>query len=300
MKMAKAKKGLPTWLSWVVRIVVYGFALLILLLFAYFYVNNHLAGNVEKCESETHARTNMKISALKNIQNLLACIERENNFVENWVLHDTFNTLRALPNAPCNFVGVWESEQPQCRYTITLQENGEFKATPIACNISMSAYSGTWGVYENKMAWLDSRNFRWPVDINGIEAVEKNSFSLIEMNGARTQFTRLEAPSAATGCVKPVALPPSVTTVGNEEVKPALVEVPVVVAQSVVASKPAPVVVNEPIKPEVTQVVAPVVSVVTTSSVKKRLHTRRKQTDLRYCLERSSNYEIAKCATEPD
>jgi hypothetical protein len=165
----------PKWLSVTFKVL----GVLIILVLGYFYVMNDLANHIETCEAETGIRKNKKIPALKNTQALMACVERENWFLENWLMRDAIETVHALPNAPCKYVGVWESTRPQCKYKVTLKESGEYTGTPIACNISSSNYTGTWGVHENRMVWLDNIDYRWPLDINSIEAESRDAFVLI-------------------------------------------------------------------------------------------------------------------------
>jgi len=298
----KFLNGVPKWLGWIFKAVIYGLALLVILILLFFWAGKRLADNVETCEAQSGIRNNNQKSVLQNTQAFVACMQKENGMLENWIMRDTSATIAGLPNAPCKYVGVWESVRPQCRYTITLMENGIFKAAPIACNLSMSAYSGTWGVYENKMAWLDSRDFRWPIDINPIVAEEANSFALIEVNGTRTQFNRIEQPSPATGCVKPAAASAAKQSpVAQSPAAPA----PAAIALPAAASAPvvAPVVPAPAVAAVVPgAVMVEAVPVVTTvkhgPAGKKARHPRRGPTDLRYCLELSGNYEIAKCATK--
>lgn len=291
----KFTEGIPKWIGWIFKAIIYGLALIILLTLVFFYAGSQLAGNVEKCESETGIRKNTKNSALKNTQALAACLEKENGILENWLLRDTIKTVQALPNAPCQYVGVWESVRPQCRYTITLKENSEFTATPIMCNISMSTYSGIWGAHENKMAWLDSREYRWPIDINTIEAEDKNSFSLIEVNGTHTAFTRIEEPSPATGCAKPATASLAVAASAVAVAQPVIASAPVVVSAVAAASIVTAI---EPIKPVEVVATAALEPGKAEHTIKKARHSRRNPADLRYCLELFGNYEIAKCATE--
>ncbi len=291
----KFTEGIPKWIGWIFRAFVYGLSLIILLTLLYFYSASQLAGNVEKCESETGIRKNTKNSALKNTQALAACLEKENGILENWLMRDTIKTIQALPNAPCQYVGVWESVRPQCRYTITMKENSEFTATPIMCNISMSTYSGIWGVHENKMAWLDSREYRWPIDINTIEAEDKNSFSLIEVNGTHTTFRRIEESSLATGCAKPSTAEPAAAVSAVAVAQPVIASAPVAVS-AVAAAIVTAIETIKPVAAVATHAVEPGKAEHTIT--KARSPRRRKPADLRYCLELSGNYEIAKCATE--
>ena len=292
----KFTKCISKWTSRFFKAIIYGLALIIILTLVFFFGSSRLAGNVEKCEAETGIRNNNQKSALQNTQALLACMQNENSFLENWLLRETIKSIQSLPNAPCKYVGVWESVRPQCRYTVTLKENSEFTATPILCNLSMSAYDGTWGVYDKKMVWLDSHKFIWPIDINPIEAEDQNSFSLVEVNGTHTQFTRIEEASPATGCVQPVAKSPVATVTAVPVVQTIIASAPVVFTQvAAAASSVADIV---PVKPVAAQVTPAVETNKIAYKKNKTRHSMRKPTDLRYCLELSGNYEIAKCAME--
>lgn len=128
--------------------------------------------------------------ALGNTQNMG---EGRNRFAENTPMNSASETQQSSSaNTPCMYVGIWKSYQPRCTYKILLEANGKFTAEPVSCTISSEIFSGSWRVYENKMIWIYDRIVSSP-DVNLIESVGTNTFTLVEADGSRTIFTRLEA-----------------------------------------------------------------------------------------------------------
>jgi hypothetical protein len=274
--------ALNKWFSWIIRIVIYGIAAIIIIPLIFFILGSRLEKNLSACDSEIYVGFSKKEPGLKKVKLMASCLEKNNSFLENWLQSTPINAIKALPNAPCQYVGVWISTQANCRYKFTLKDNGEYDAEHQACNISSDDSSGSWGVHENKMLWFDHENFRWPPDINVIEAEDKNSFSIVEMNGSLTRFVRAEEPYHTGVCENDTVKKPFEIAAASEPVK--------LSSTQDVASAPA--IVNE-------------LSTVQVHSLnekvqihgKKSRHSKRiKPIDLRYCLTLENNHEIAVCA----
>lgn len=179
------------------RIVV-GIAVILWLssLYSGFTLNKHR----EACESESA----VGVSPIQWAKTLATCMERRSFFPEKLYIGTTLKMLKSLPNAPCDFVGVWTSTRPGSAYRITLGDQGQFVSVPMADSGSRSVEEsflelkhdgglsfGNWGVWNNKMAWFYNNLFMWPPDANPIIEKDGDRFTLIELNGVRTQFTRL-------------------------------------------------------------------------------------------------------------
>jgi hypothetical protein len=264
---------------------------------------------------EAPATFNNKQSALKNAQAMGACLEQKNTFLENWLMRDHLESLHSLPNAPCSFVGAWNSSRAQSDYKIYLYENGEFTAEPRGNRPGLDTISGAWGVHEKQMVWFYNQGTVWPPDINAIKSAEPNSFALLEVDGTLTTLTRAEADARTPSCGKSAAAPadkvktpaapapepePERTTSGatvpQPETMPASAVAQVAITPPAVAA-PAPA---QPAPVQIAQSPAKTGAVIadTHSSMKPARAGRHAPVDRRYCLELASNYAIAKCAED--
>jgi hypothetical protein len=94
---------------------------------------------------------------------------------------------------PCRFVGVWTSLRSGMQYQITLTKDGRYTTGPYRLDTgNPRVYTGTWAVLGDQMTWHhDGFNTTGP-DVNQIQAESEGAFTLIEENGERTEFKRLE------------------------------------------------------------------------------------------------------------
>jgi hypothetical protein len=269
-------------LRWVIRIVIYGVAAIIIVPLILFILGSRLEKTLSACHAEIDAGLSMKKTGINTAKLMASCLENNNSFLESWLHSTPIGAIKALPNTPCQYVGVWISTQTNCRYKFILKENGEYDARHQACNISSEDSSGSWGVHENKMLWFDHDNFRWPPDINTIEAEDENSFTLVELNGSRTRFVRTQDAYQTDSCKNPTH---------KKSIEMAAASAPVQLSdnQNIVS---APAIVNRH-----SSVQAPMVDEQTQVPGKKVRRTKQiKPIDLRYCLAMESNHDIAVCA----
>lgn len=183
---------LPSPVSWVTRSIAYGFALLVIFWLAASAGKGRLAVNALQCIEESPKASASSPSALASAKALGACLERKNTLLENLVAGSTLKMLRALPNTPCKFVGRWKSSKTASGYEISLHGNGEFSARPWSEREFTEIIAGNWAVYEGRMVWFYNEGLVWPPDVNRMEITGPESFTLTEMNGAKTNFLRFD------------------------------------------------------------------------------------------------------------
>ena len=194
----KLDDDLPQPVTRITRFIGYGVALVIILILVAFITRKGLVANTLQC-MEAPGMFDDKRSALLNAQLMGVCISRKNGFLEDMMMGSVNQTLRALPNAPCKYVGVWQSFQPHCTYSIALDSIGEFTAEPVNCSIGPEAISVSWGVHKGQMVWIYKQGRPWPPEVNPMQDVDADTFMLKEANGSRTVFKRV-APLPSTLC----------------------------------------------------------------------------------------------------
>ncbi len=184
--------NLPSAVSWITRSIGYTIALIIILAILVSAGRGRVAGNSVQCIEEVRKPAVAEQSALANAKAFGACLERKNGFLENMMTGATLKMLRALPNAPCKYVGRWKSSKTASGFEINLHGNGEFSARPWSEREFTEVIAGSWAVYENKLVWLYKEGVVWPPDVNRMEITSPESFTLTEMNGSKTNFLRFE------------------------------------------------------------------------------------------------------------
>lgn len=192
--------NLPSPVSWLTRGIAYAFALFVIIGLGVTAGRWRLADNTRLCVEESGKTGSSKKSALANAQALGACIESRNGLLENALTRPTRRMLKALPHAPCKFVGRWKSSKTATGYEISLHGNGDFAARPWSSRDYPESSAGSWGVYENHLVWFYNEGTVWPPDVNRMVVTGPDSFTLTEMNGSKTDFLRFDALPPG-GCV---------------------------------------------------------------------------------------------------
>lgn len=132
-------------------------------------------------------------SGLFRAQRFSLCMFLKSSYIESRRLEPRLRDVMALPSAPCQYVGIWKSSRSLSVHRITMRDDGTFTSEP------MSDYSrtrqpvgtsGYWGENEGRMVWIYNDGAIWPPDVNRIESQSTDKFSLIEVNGERTEFVR--------------------------------------------------------------------------------------------------------------
>ena len=183
---------LPSSVRLLTRVLGWGVGLLVMSLLVARIAGGGLAGHVVAC-SEGAAGGTRAEGALVATQVFAACLERRSGFFERMALAPTLKMLRALPNAPCRFVGRWKSSKTQTGYEIALNGDGSFTARPWGARDGGETSAGAWGIYEGRMIWLYNEGVTWPPDVNRLEIRGEHAFTLTEMNGQKTDFLRFDA-----------------------------------------------------------------------------------------------------------
>jgi hypothetical protein len=108
------------------------------------------------------------------------------------------------PHIPCRFVGQWSSIRDKQVRRITLTDDGTYQMAPLVQGGDLEVeYRGHWMVQSGNFVWRDNKGVA-EMDINLIESESDGVFVLIEANGSRTKFERIEArPSSRCLAVQP-------------------------------------------------------------------------------------------------
>ena len=162
--------NLPSGVRWITRAIGYTIALLIILAVLSSGGRGRVAGNTLQCIEESGKGGKAEQSALADAKAMGACLERKNGVLENMMTGGVLKMLRALPNAPCKYVGRWKSSKTASGYEINLYGNGDFSARPWSEREFTEIIAGSWGVYENKLVWLYKEGTVWPPDVNRMES----------------------------------------------------------------------------------------------------------------------------------
>ncbi len=96
------------------------------------------------------------------------------------------------PHIPCRFVGHWSSIQGPKLHRVTLSEDGSYRVAPLVQGARTQDYIGYWMVQSGHFVWRDRYSVS-ELDINRIESESDGVFVLIEGNGSRTRFERIES-----------------------------------------------------------------------------------------------------------
>ncbi|AXQ28423.1 hypothetical protein D0B54_06880 [Solimonas sp. K1W22B-7] len=120
-----------------------------------------------------------------------ACIRARSNTLVALFPNRDLALLRKMPSPTCRYVGTWLSSRGG-GYRITLTEDSRFVAEPDRPRWGAESYRGTWGEHGGRMIWLYQDRLTWPPDINRVVDAKDDSFTLTEVDGSSTLFTRLE------------------------------------------------------------------------------------------------------------
>ena len=186
----RATDPLPAPIGWITRFIGWTVGLLIIGGILYGYGSFTLMQSMEACLQQL---TPPEASALESVKEFVACLDRRAGPLESLMLRQDKKMIAALPNAPCRFIGIWNSTRDSAVHKITLTEDSKFVAEP-SSNTPAHAerITGSWGVYQDKMIWLYDDGHFWPPDINPIKDPSDDGFTLIERNGSRTRFALVD------------------------------------------------------------------------------------------------------------
>ncbi len=197
----KLTDDLPRWIAVPLRLVLYAFVMFILFNVALGFVKGSAMTNALECNGVASATP----GGLAYAKSMVTCQRQRNGFLENLWMRPVFQAIDAMPNAPQEFVGTWDADQPRCSYRHTLAANGEFTSEPRGCSLSSETFHGAWGVYDNQMVWLVDGGKTWPPDINPMDVVDQDFFLLVERDGTRTRFRRVKNTDGSAPAASPDA-----------------------------------------------------------------------------------------------
>jgi len=180
------------------RIVIYSIIAIVSVIALKINGDLRLAMHYKDCLDVPNTPNAEKLTAMENAKALIACVDARSGIMESFSFKSMKMMFSDLPSTPCNYVGTWRSIRMNSMYQILLEANGQFLAVPVKVSEpGAREVTGSWSVAgsgENqKMVWLYDEGQVWPPDINPILEISQNSFVLIEQNGSRTNFTRLNA-----------------------------------------------------------------------------------------------------------
>lgn len=146
----------------------------------------------QQCVGEASVKGGQQ-SSLFHAQRFSLCMFLKSSYLESRRLEPALRDVMALQAAPCAHVGIWKSARRRSVYRVTMQDDNTFSSQPVADfgpSRNSGGVTGYWGENDGKMVWIYDNGVFWPPDINRIEAESPDKFTLIEVNGERTEFTR--------------------------------------------------------------------------------------------------------------
>ena len=179
-----------TSFKWTLRVLVWGVAAL--MIFPLYrtgvaYTSIALAQN---CMASTGLKGHLDDS-LYFAQRFSLCMFLGSSYLESRRQEPALRDVMAMEAPPCEFVGIWKSARRKSVYRLTLKDDGRFTGEEMVDYgpTGGSEIGGFWGEHAGRMVWIHNDGAIWPPDINPIEARSEDKFTLVEVNGERTEFT---------------------------------------------------------------------------------------------------------------
>lgn len=163
---------MPSPVSWVIRLVIYGLLALVAasILIPYLYFAD--TQSKQACEANASACLNPRTTILDSIPKLEDALPGH-----------------PKPSVPCRFVGVWSSRQGNLMFRVNLYDDGTYVELPgSGGGGDPDGYRGYWMVQGDAMVWVDKRHPEYGSDINPIIEQSQHRFVLIEHTGRHTTF----------------------------------------------------------------------------------------------------------------
>jgi hypothetical protein len=194
---------LPKSVSWITRTIGYSVGAIAIAIAWYITGNVLLVDHYANCLTKSPS-AGSKLTAMQNAKALVACVDARSGPFEMLAFMQTKRLFAALPSAPCNYVGTWQSTRENSVYQVTLQADGQFLAEPVrTSDRDARNITGSWGAVgkgdSQKLVWLYDEGHIWPPDVNPVKNFRADGFTLVEQNGSRTEFGR------AAGALCPAA-----------------------------------------------------------------------------------------------
>jgi hypothetical protein len=180
------------------RLFFFGIAAFIIITILLNFGNMDSSRVTSDCLAKVDNPADKSLTALKRAKKVAACLNERSGLLAQLQLRSMMSMMESLVNAPCNFVGVWTWVRPAGIYRITLRDDGEFTAEPAKDSVAAESDSGSWAVSDKRMVWFHNSGPIWPPDITLVDKQTDKSFTLVERDGARTQFDLIEATKSQT------------------------------------------------------------------------------------------------------
>lgn len=174
-------------LTWTVRALGWLIAIGVMAVFVHKYGRSRITTATLQCVEESRVQRD----ALAYGQQIFDCIYGRGGPVERWILKDTKDVVRALPYAPCRYIGTWRATRPGAIYNVTLQDDSTFTAEPIEPR-NADTISGSWGFAKDRLVWFYDNGRVWPPDINPVKHQNDDIFMVTERDGSTTTYMLLK------------------------------------------------------------------------------------------------------------
>lgn len=134
------------------------------------------------------------------LENARACLDPESGLLKSVPkLAGRQPNGQGRPHLPCRFIGNWSSRQGKQIRRIALKDDGSYTMDPLVQGGDrQNGYRGYWMAQSGHLVWRDG-NGAGELDINPIAEEDDGWFVVVEGNGTRTRFERIEA-HASTRC----------------------------------------------------------------------------------------------------
>lgn len=172
----RLNRELQSRTTWTLRVVGWTVALLIIFGLMYKVMFNKRVESAANCLEQT-ASAERTATPLASVEKYATCIAGKSP------------AESASTPARCKYAGEWTSTRGDMVYKVTLEADGKFVAEGLE-NASADApeITGAWTVAGRSLVWAYDSGAVWPPDINPIVAESADSFTLLEVDGARTRY----------------------------------------------------------------------------------------------------------------
>jgi hypothetical protein len=122
------------------------------------------------------------------------CLDKESGLVSKVALHFQKGSIQSPPPPPCYYVGRWKSTRLGLLYEVTLHADRSFIARSVKPRSDgVGDSTGSWIGEERQLTWLyDDGTHRWPPERTAVVDPGPDAFTVVERDGSRTPYERLE------------------------------------------------------------------------------------------------------------
>lgn len=147
---------------------------------------------IDDCRREVRFDARQR-TALASTKAFVACVDAKAGPDGRRLFAERRKVFDALPNHPCEYVGIWSATRGEAHYRVVLDEDGSFHGEAYSdTRPAQSGMTGSWGVSGNRLVWMYDTGLTWPPDANPITALGKDAFELTEVDGSVTRYDLLD------------------------------------------------------------------------------------------------------------